>query len=197
MKLTTIICLIAVPLMLLQICIAQSSKKVPLQTLGIKWTIRNNVDSNFVKLIDEEMQNIFTNFNSENRSYTIHKATENDTDVWTIDFPSGKFATKKNIIATTVLSAVGLLATPPVSYFALNKRGAFAFWIFSQDKLYVTTSNTETLSKRKIIKEKYFKLRSLATFSTTKNRLKRMQYSLKKIVYQNLVKADFKNKRNQ
>ena len=168
-------------------------KRSTLTNLGIEYEFSDKVEDIYKPRIDSVINFVINQFNSEHHSFMVHKAVkgEENKSCLKLKFEKAHFKGKGSILASYIITPIGLVITPFAVMSATSGQAFFLFWYLAADKINATATLSSDIAKPNY-QEKDILVYTGATFSSKDNRIKKISNKLGDDLYSTLVKLDKK-----
>ncbi len=168
-----------------------ADKRNSVNDLGIAYEYNDKVDDIFKPRVDSVINFVINQFNSEHHSFTVHKAVkgEENKSCLRLSFEKAKYRSSFPIIASCIITPLGLIVTPYAFMAATNGQGFIFFWYLAADKINVTATLSSDIADS-FNEPKLIKVRTGATLSSKDSRLRKMSNKLGQNLYATLLKLE-------
>lgn len=125
--------------------------------LSIDWRYGKKVNDIYKPKIDSTMEELIDNFNDNNHSFQIHKKKVGEKAAFIIELYRGKFVGDGEIVASYVISTLGLIFAPISTESATNGQSISFFYYFPGDIFRYTAYLSPTITNNKLNRYTFIK----------------------------------------
>jgi len=169
-------------------------KRSALKNLGIEYEFSDKVEEIYKPRIDSVINFVVNQFNNEHHSFIVHKAMKGEENklCLKLKFEKAHFEGKGSILASYIITPIGLVITPFAVMSATSGQAFFLFWYLAADKINVTATLSPDVAELGH-EQKNMIVHTGATFSNKDSRIKKISNKLGDDLYTTLVRLDKKN----